>query len=225
MLRLLRKAGALCVCELLILSSLTGCAARKAAVPSSPREALLKAQLQKSYLELFQIAATLNVSASDIESQREAFKAGEKSCLGQFKDHAKQYEKQLKSAQKTLKETTSKLTEPERKQLHCRIQNLDQLQREAGLLYQHGIPTAYDNLNAKLDLLEKWPALFQQAREEIASESYMKRRWSNVNDIGFREIASGQEDDIKRGQEAIEELKRNGLLPATLDNAKIAAYV
>jgi hypothetical protein len=44
----------------------------------------------------------------------------------------------------------------------------------------------------------------------------MKRRWSDVKDIGFREIEPkqhDQQDDIKRGQQAIEELKRSHLLP------------
>jgi hypothetical protein len=36
--------------------------------------------------------------------------------------------------------------------------------------------------------------------------------------LGFREIAPDQEEDIKKGQDAIEELKRNGLLPPELDN-------
>jgi hypothetical protein len=38
----------------------------------------------------------------------------------------------------------------------------------------------------------------------------MKRRWADVKDIGFREIAANQQDDIKKGQDALEELKRSG---------------
>jgi predicted Zn-dependent protease len=131
----------------------------------------------------------------------------------------------MEIAQKTLRETTTKLTDAERRQLHCQIQNLDLLQRESETLSQHAIPTAYDNLSAKLDLIEKWPALYRRTQEEIADESYVKRRWGDVKDIGFREIAPAQEDDIKKGQEAIEELRRNGLLPPELDNKKIQDYV
>jgi hypothetical protein len=194
--------------------------------PPPPIEAgTLRAHLQEAYLELFDTAPTLRFTAANIRSQREAFAAGEKACVARFKDHARQYAKQMQTAQGDLKKVTASLTDAQRKQVHCQIQNLDQLQREAETLYQHAIPTAYDNLNAKLELVEKWPAVFQQTQEEIASESYMKRRWSDVKDIGFREIAAGQESDIKRGQEAIEELRRNGLMPPELDNKKIQDYV
>jgi Zn-dependent protease with chaperone function len=220
-----RKLGALVLCELLILSLFSGCAARPPLEISPYEETPLRAQLQKSYVELFDTAATLSFGAAEIQAQRERFARDEKSCVAHFKDHAKQYAKQLEAEQKALRQTTAKITDAERKNIHCKIQNLDQVQREAELLAQHGIPTAYDNLNAKLDLIEKWPSVFQQAQQDIASENYMKRRWSDVNDIGFREIAAHQEDDIKAGQDAIEELKRNGLLPPELDNKKIQEYV
>jgi Zn-dependent protease with chaperone function len=211
-----------------MLASTVGCAGRQPVVVAQPapiEKGSLRDRLQESYLALFETAPTLSFDAAAIRSQREAFKTGEKMCIARFKDHAKQYAKQVEAAQKGLRETTAKLTESERGQLHCQIQNLDRLRAEAQTLSVHAIPTAYDNLNAKLDLIEKWPALFQQTQEEIASESYMKRRWSDVADIGFREIAAGQEDDIKRGEEAIEELRRNGLLPPELDNKKIQDFV
>ena len=222
------KSVAVLLCELLILLPMTGCAGRKATeVPQPPtlEEGTLRTRLQEPYLQLFETAATLTFGAADIQAQRDAFRASEKSCVARFKDHAKQYAKQMEIAQRSLRETSTKLTDAERRQLHCRIQNLDLLQRESEMLSQHAIPTAYENLSAKLDLIEKWPALYRQTQEEIANESYMKRHWSDVKDIGFREIAPNQRDDIKKGQEAIEELRRNGLLPPALDNKKIQDYV
>jgi Zn-dependent protease with chaperone function len=224
----LRKAIALFLCDCLLLAPVTGCGTRQAVEVPQPKpieEGTLRAHLQESYLGLFDTAPTLRYTTNEIRSQRETFSGDEKVCLARFKDHAEQYAKQMKTAQEDLKEAIARLTDAQRKQVHCQIQNLDQLQREAETLYRHAIPTAYDNLNAKLDLIEKWPAVFQQTQMEIANESYMKRRWSNVKDIGFREIASGQEDDIKRGQEAIEELRRHGLMPPDLNNEKIQDYV
>jgi len=80
-------------------------------------------------------------------------------------------------------------------------------------------------LGAKLDVIEKWPALYEQTRQEIASNTYLKRQWADVNDIGFREIEKNQQDDIKRGQEAIEELKRSHLLPPEVEDKAIQDYV
>jgi Zn-dependent protease with chaperone function len=194
--------------------------------PAPPiEEGSLRAQLQEPYLKLFETATKLSFPAGELQAQRKAFEEGKKSCVARFKDYARQYARQVEAARKNLRESGAKLSDAERKQLHCRIQNLDELQRETEMLSQHGIPTAYDNLNAKLALIQQWPAIYHQTQEEIANESYLQRRRGDVKDIGFREIAANQEDDIKKGQETIEELRRNGLLPQELDNKKIQDYV
>jgi Zn-dependent protease with chaperone function len=185
----------------------------------------LRGHLQEHYVELFDLAPRLHYSAGEIEKQRAALGKGKDICVSRFKEHAKQYGKQIEETQQNLKDTTTKLNDAQRKQVHCKIQNLELLKAEAEVLSGHAIPTAYDNLNAKLDIIEKWPAFYQQTQQEIASESYLKRRWGNVKDIGFREIASGQQDDIKRGQQAIEEMKRAGLLPPEVENKAIQDYV
>ncbi len=53
----------------------------------------------------------------------------------------------------------------------------------------------------------------------------MNRRWADVKDIGFREIAANQQDDIKKGQQAIEEMKRSGLLPPEVEDKAIQDYL
>jgi Zn-dependent protease with chaperone function len=185
----------------------------------------LRGHLQEHYVELFDLAPKLHYSTAEITKQRAILGKGKDICVSRFKEHAKQYGKQIDETQKNLKETTTKLNDAQRKQVHCKIQNLELLKAEAAVLSGHAIPTAYDNLNAKLDIIEKWPAFYQQTQQEIASESYLKRRWGNVKDIGFREIASNQQDDIKRGQQAIEEMKRAGLLPPEVENKAIQDYV
>ena len=185
----------------------------------------LRGHLQEHYVELFDLAPKLHYSTAEIEKQRAAFGKGKDICVSRFKDHAKKYGKQIEETEKNLKERTTKLNDAQRKLVHCKIQNLELLKGEADVLSGHAIPTAYDNLNAKLDIIEKWPALYQQTQQEIAGESYLRRRWGNVKDIGFREIAAGQQDDIKRGQQAIEELKRAGLIPPEVENKAIQDYV
>jgi Zn-dependent protease with chaperone function len=181
--------------------------------------------LQKSYEELFVLAPSLRFSADDIEKERQALKQGEGACRGKFKDHSKLYGKQLESARKELKIGGSELADQPRHALHCQIQNLELLRSEADILSGQSIPNAYDNLNAKLDLLVQWPEQNRQALAAIANKSYDQRRWADVKDIGFREIASGQKDDVKRGQEAVDELKRTGLLPPEVDSKAVQEYV
>ncbi|MBZ5500682.1 MAG: M48 family metalloprotease [Acidobacteriia bacterium] len=220
-----RRIMAICLCECLIILPVES-GPRRNAPPTAPAEATsLREYLQKPYLQLFELAPKLEFGAGEIQAQRNALESGKKLCVNRFKDHSRKYDNQIKTAQKDLKKKTSSLGETERKQLHCNIQNLSFLKSEADVLAGHAIPTAYDNLYAKLDLIQKWPAAYHQAQQELSSGAYMQRRWSDVKDIGFREIASGQQDDIKRGQQAIEELKRSGMLPPELENKAIQAYV
>jgi len=221
---LARRVVALCLCEVLILLPLSTSAGQSAS-PSPVRTELLRSYLQRPYLELFELAPTLHFSAEEIRKQRESFAKGEESCVNRFKDHVNRYQKQIDKARSELKKNTGKLGGDQRKAAHCNIQNLDLLKSEAEVLARQAIPTAYDNLSAKLDVIEKWPVLYKQTQQEIASEAYLKRRWSDVKDIGFREIEANQQDDIKRGQQAIEELKRSHLLPPEVEDKAIQDYV
>jgi Zn-dependent protease with chaperone function len=219
-----QKVVALVLCEaLIVLPSSMSVGQVSSPVPAQAES--LRSYSQKSYLELFELAPTLHFSGEEIRKQREIFAKGEESCVNRFKDHLNRYQKQIDAARSELKKNTAKMSSEQRKQAHCNIQNLDLLKSEAEVLARHAIPTAYDNLNAKLDVIEKWPALYRQTQQEIASEAYLKRQWADVKDIGFREIEKNQQDDIKRGQEAIEELKRSHLLPPELEDKAIQDHV
>lgn len=223
---LFRRGVAVIVCELLVLLPVASEAAQRAQTKTPSGQTLsLRDYLQKGYLELFELAPKLEFSNSQIRAQRDAFEQGKKSCVSRFKNRAKNLQKQLQAAQKDLKKRSATLSDAQRKGMHCNIQNLDLLRSEAQVLANHAIPTAYDNLNAKLDLIQQWPAAYQEAEREIASGAYLRRRWGDVKDIGFRVIAANQQDDIKRGQQAVEELKRTGLLPPELKDKAIQDYV
>jgi Zn-dependent protease with chaperone function len=185
----------------------------------------LREYLQKSYLELFELAPTLEFTKGEIESQREALKKGKGICVDRFENHAKQYGKQVDAARKDLKKNTGTLTEVRRKESHCNIQNLDLLKSEAEVLAKQAIPTAYDNFDAKLDVIQQWPLHYKQIQNEILTDSYHRRRWGDVKDIGFREIEPNQEDDIKRGAQAVQEMKRLGLMPPPVEDKAIHEYV
>ena len=185
----------------------------------------LREYLQKPYVDLFELAPSLTFSAAEVEKERQALKRGEDSCKSRFKDHSKLYGKQIDTARKDLKKGGPALEDQPRHVLHCKIQNLELLRSEADVLSGQAIPNAYDNLDAKLDLLLQWPEQNRRAQAAIADGSYHQRRWSDVKDIGFREIAAGQRDDIKRGKEAVDELKAAGMLPPEVDNKAIQQYV
>lgn len=185
----------------------------------------LRSMLQKGYPELFELAPSLHYDPVEIQRMRDSFEGGEKACRRTFKDHGSFYQKQIDGARKDLRTGGERLSAGDRHTLHCTIQNNDLLKSEAEVLSGRAIPTAYDNLSAKLDLIQEWPEQLRQIKTEIATGAYATRRWADVKDIGFREIASGQTDDIKRGQQAVEEMRRSGILPPALENKEIQNYV
>jgi len=225
--KLLRKSVAVLLCPVLTLLPILGEGIAYAQqAPVRPAQTLmLREYLQKSYLELFELAPKLEFGAGEIESQRNALKSGKDLCVGRFKTHSKQYGTQIDTARKDLKKNTGTLNEEQRKQAHCNIQNLDLLKSEADILAGQAIPTAYDNLNAKLDVIQQWPAQYKQIQLELSSGAYHTRRWGDVKDIGFREIEPNQQDDIKRGSQAVEEMKRLGLMPPEVEDKAIQEYV
>lgn len=222
--QLFRRAVALVLCTTMSGFSLPRSSAQSSTTDSA-NPTPLRDYLQKSYLELFKISPQLTFSPTEIAKQREAFQNAKGSCVDRFKDRVKAYDKQLDKERSELKKSTAKLDKAQRKEAHCTIQNLDLLKSEAEVLARQAIPTAYDNLNAKLDVIERWPAFHQQIQEELTSGSYVNRRWGDVQDIGFREIEPDQQDDIKKGQQAIEEMKRAHLLPPDLEDKSIQDYV
>src|SRR5690348_754311 len=104
----MRKAIALGLCELLVFLPITGDARRQ---PSTPpvQTTSLREYLQKSYLELFELAPKLEFSAAEIQNQRQALDKGQDLCVTRFKDHAKEYGKQIEATRKTLKSKTATL--------------------------------------------------------------------------------------------------------------------
>lgn len=225
--QLIRKISALSLIMLLSGLPCTPIYGQETVVPvqQTVEKLSLHDYLQKPYLELFEIAPTISFSATEVERERQALKQGKDSCRSKFKDHTKQYGKQLEAARKELKVGGAALEDEPRHVLHCKIQNIELLRSEAEILAGQAIPTAYDNLDAKLDLLVQWPAEYQKIQISIDNKSYLQRRWADVKDIGFREIASGQKDDIKRGKQAVDELKAAGMLPPEVEDKEVQKYV
>jgi len=224
-----RTSVALLLTEILILSPAIGAYAAqqqlRTVAAAAPSAASLREYLQKSYLDLFELAPRLEFSAAEIEAQRNALRSGKDICVGRFKTHSKLDAVQIETARKDLKKNTGTLKDQERKEVHCNIQNLDLLKSEADIVAGQAIPTAYDNLSAKLDVIQQWPAQYELIQQELASGSYHARHWGDVKDIGFREIEPNQQDDIKRGAEAVEEMKRLGLMPPEVEDKAIQEYV
>jgi predicted Zn-dependent protease len=73
--------------------------------------------------------------------------------------------------------------------------------------------------------MEKWPASRREIARQIESGQARNRHWGDVEDIGFRVIEANQEDDIKDGQEAVQQMKQLGLMPKEIQDPEITEYV
>jgi hypothetical protein len=213
----------------LFLALTLGCSQRRVKPPQMSLTPSIHDQiqqrLQQPYDELFDAAPDLKFTPKDFQSMREHVRQSQDYCATNVKDRAKTYEKETEARMVELKRLGNKIEQSRRHDLHCQIQELRSAKAQADVLADQLIPVAYDNSRAKLELLEKWPADYQQLQVEIKSEAYLNRRWGDVNEIGFREIEKDQKDDIKRGQDAIRDLQREMAMPPELDNKAIQDYV
>jgi Zn-dependent protease with chaperone function len=187
--------------------------------------------LKKSYLELLALAPTLEISARQFSQVRNRLKSEEKAKKDELKRKADNIEKQIRAAQDELKRLNAgasietEAIKNQRHDLHCRIQALQSELAEAKIVLQTGVPVEYENYNAKLDLIEKWPAEKRNIAQTISSGQAHARKWGDAQDIGFRTIEPNQEDDIKAGQEAVQQLKQLGMLPKEIEDPVITEYV
>lgn len=206
-----------------------GCSQRRVKPPSMTLAPILHDEIQQRlnqpYDELFEVAPTLKLTPGDLEAMRKHVRESQDYCTTNVKARAKKYETQSEERTAEIKRLSNNIEEAKRHDLHCQIQELRSSKAQADLLAEQLIPIAYDNSRAKIELLEKWPAAHAQIEQEIQSEAHLKRRWGNVNEIGFRKIEEDQKDDIKRGQDAIRELEQSGAMPRELDNTEIQDYV
>ncbi len=221
------RAAASLLCSELLLLNLVACGGHRATLPEvKPVAAVfqpLQEDLKKSYATLFEIAPTLEYSDAQITTMQQYLKQAQDYCTGRFESMASEYQRRVDADQAALKKST--VDDEERHNLHCRIQESRALKSQADVTAQNAIPVAYDNKQAKLELIQKWPAQITEIRRSFADGSYRNRRWADVQDIGFREIEANQKDDIKSGQEAIRDLKQSGLMPKEVDNQAVVDYV
>jgi len=195
--------------------------------PTLPPEVFkpLQEALLQSYLELFEQAERLEFSPNQIQQMRRYLEQARDFCQRRWRNRAQELDKKLQQTQADLRSRTARLTPDERKRLHCEIQNLRLLKSQAETLAEHAVPVAFENRLAKLELIEKWPQEKKTIQEQLASGAHLNRRYGDVLDIGFRDVGRGQEEDVKLGKEAVEEMKLTGLMPPEVKNEAIQRYV
>lgn len=191
----------------------------------------LRELVAEPYLALLEKADELGYSKKALETLKKDLKREEKVEKKRLKNEQKELEQQLKALRADLEDLNkerSRDTNPmriERSALHCRILSLETQLDKKKAEREHGLPLAYDNRLAKLDLIEHWPARKREIEETLTSGLARERRYGDVEDIGIRVLKEGQEKDTETGEEAVREMKSSGLMPPLLEDEEVTAYI
>lgn len=191
----------------------------------------LRELVAEPYLVLLEKAADLEFTKQEIETLKKELKREEKAEKNRLKGEQKDLEQQLKALREKLEDLNRERSRDtntmriERSALHCQILSLETQLDQKKAEREHGLPLAYDNRLAKLDLIEEWPAKKREIEETLASGLARERRYGDVEDIGIRVLKEGQEKDIQTGEEAIRDMKASGLMAPVVEDEEVTAYI
>jgi hypothetical protein len=192
--------------------------------------------IRRSYLELFELKEIEKFASAEIDSVTAQLKKDQAAEETRLKKEEERIKKEVTAARNRLNQLNKKASRDDssaasqRAQLHCEILRLEDELRQTNLQREKGVPIAYQNKFAKLDLIQKWPPLRQEIESNIEVGRGRARRFGDVDDIGVRDlgienIADKQQSDIKTGKDAIEEMKRQGLMPKEVEDKDTAKYI
>jgi hypothetical protein len=192
--------------------------------------------IRKSYLDLLELDEIEKFPESEIkavEAQLGKERAAEQARL---KKDEERIEKELKAARKRLDEINKKASRDDaeaakhRTEIHCEVLRLEGELGKIKTEREKGVPIIYQNKFAKLELIQKWPPIRTGIEQKIEAGRARERRFGNVEDIGIRDLgiddlAEKQHKDIRIGQDAIREMKAQGLMPPEVEDKDLTRYI
>jgi hypothetical protein len=202
-----------------------------ASLDSDRTQPSLDKLVNESYLQVLDAAPELKFSDAqmeefkkklekDKEAEKEKLKAKEQA----INTEVKQIKTELDQMNKASSRDTPDMAQ-HRQDLHCQLLKLQKRVAKTKVQRENGLDVLYDNKLAKLQLLKEWPPAKAEIEQTIASGKARQRPHGDVEDIGFRDVGKDQEKDIKRGEEAVKELQRYGLLPPEVQDEAVNTYV
>lgn len=225
---MLRPAMSLLLtCAVVLYGTPAALTARAQSVEIPPLEELI----ERTYAELFALAPDLNVPKADIDRYSRVLDRERDAEERRLKEQKQRIEQDIDEAQRQLRELNrrseiSPEIEEERHLFHCKIQDRRQQLQEIKLALEKGIGLVFDNKLAKLKILEEWPREYSEAQQRLVDSRAAERKFGDFRDVGFRGGAfEDQAEDIRRGREAIDELKRQNLLPPEVEDEVVVDYI
>ena len=192
--------------------------------------------VRKSYLELLELDEVRKLMPSEIKSIEDQNKKDKNAEESRLKKDEDRIEKELKGARRRLDELNKSgsrddvETKRQRTAIHCEVLRLESELTKTRTQIENGVPILYQNKSAKLDLVQKWPTIRAQIAQEIEEGTARKRRYGDVEDIGVRDLgierlAEKQHADIRTGQDAIRNMKSEGLMPPEFEDKQVSDFM
>ena len=192
--------------------------------------------IQKPYLDLLELNEVQTFAPGEIKAVEEQLKKEKEAEQARLKKDEDRIEKELKAARKRLDELNKKASRDDagiansRTEIHCEVLRLEAELARAKTAREKGVPVLYQNKSAKLDLIQRWPRIHSEIEQKIESGRARERQYGDVEDIGIRDLgidklAEKQHQDMKTGQEAIREMKLQGLMPPEVEDKDVTKYV
>jgi hypothetical protein len=192
--------------------------------------------IKKSYLDLLELDQIQKLSPREIKSAEEELNKAKDAEQARLKKEEDRIEADLKAARRRLDELNKKASRDdaeaakERTEIHCAVLTLEADLAKTKTTRDKAVPISYQNKFAKLDLIQKWPKIRAEIEQKIEFGRARERQYGNVEDIGVRDLgienlAEKQHQDIKTGQDAIREMKTQGLMPPEVEDKELTKYV
>ena len=192
--------------------------------------------IDRSYLDLLELDQIQTFAEGEIRNVEMQLNKAKELEQGRLKKEEDRIEKELKAARNRLDQLNKRGSRDntevarQRTQLHCEVLRLEAELEKTRTEREKGVPVLYQNKSAKLDLIQKWPRMHAEIEENIDGGRARDRRYGNVEDIGIRnlgieDLAEKQHQDIKVGQDAIREMKAQGLMPPEVEDKELSRYV
>jgi len=192
--------------------------------------------ITRSYLDLFELDRIQKFSAGEIKKVEEQLNKEKDAEQTRLKKEEDRIEAELKAARKRLDELNKKASRDDaeaakqRTEVHCTVLSLEADLAKAKTARDKAVPISYQNKFAKLELIQKWPKVRADIEQKIEFGRARDRQYGNAEDIGIRDLgidnlAEKQHQDIKIGQDAIREMKTQGLMPPEVEDAELTKYV
>jgi hypothetical protein len=192
--------------------------------------------IKKSYLDLLELNQIQKFSVDEIKSVEARLNKEKDIEQARLKKEEERIVKELKTSRNQLNELNKKASRDDaeaakrRTEIHCEVLRLEAELAKTKTEREKGVPVMYQNRFAKLDLIQKWPDIRAKIEQNIEAGRARERQYGDVEDIGVRDLgieglAEKQHKDIKVGQDAMREMKSQGLMPPEVEDKELAKYI